>query len=46
MYRYYIRRGHSISSLLNLDSLELAFYEACFELDLEDIERSVNGQKY
>lgn len=46
MFRYYLRKGHSISSLLELGVAEKAFYISCFELDVEDIERSVNGQKY
>ena len=46
MFRYYIRKGHNISSLLKLTATEKAFYIACFELDIEDIERSMNGKEY
>lgn len=46
MFRYYIRKGHTISSLLELTATEKAFYIACFELDIEDIERSMNGKEY
>ena len=43
MFRYYMRKGHTLSSLLELDPLERTFYLACFEMDMEDIERSNNG---
>lgn len=43
MFRYYMRKGHTLSSLLELDPLEITFYLACFEMDMEDIERSNNG---
>lgn len=43
MFRYYMRKGHTLASLLELDPLERTFYLACFEMDMEDIERSNNG---
>ena len=46
MFRYYIRKGHTISSLLDLTATEKTFYIACFELDIEDIERSMHGKEY
>ena len=41
MFRYYIQKGHTLSSLLALDPLERTFYCACFELDMEDLERAI-----
>ena len=43
MFRFYMRKGHTLHSLLDLDPLENAFYMACFELEIEDLERSRNG---
>lgn len=43
MFRYYMQKGHTLSSLLALDPLERTFYCACFELDMEDLERGNNG---
>ena len=43
MFRYYLQKGHTLSSLLALDPLERTFYSACFELDMEDLERGNNG---
>lgn len=40
MFRYYMNKGHTLSSLLDLDLVEKTFYLACFKLDMEDVERS------
>lgn len=37
MFRYYMRKGHTLSSLLSLDPLETTFYMACFEMDVDDM---------
>ena len=43
MFRYYMRKGHTLSSLLELDPFERTLYLAFIEMDMEYIERSNNG---
>ena len=38
MYRYYLSKGHTLTSLLELSTLEKVFMIKCQELDLEEAE--------
>ena len=36
VYRYYLRHGHKLEDLLNMNGLEFIFLKSCMDVDIEE----------